>query len=77
MLDQNTQKIADGITGALRDRRDVAEVIAHALCQVAAAEGGIDVVVRNRPGSWEAGHVYRLMAGTVGEDGEDLDRFRA
>jgi hypothetical protein len=76
-MDANTRQAADAITNALDDGWDVGEFIAHALCHVAAdEEDGIDGVLRNRPGSWEAGHVQRLMAGTVGEDGEGLDHFR-
>lgn len=44
--------------------------------RVAAAEGGIDAVLRNRPDSWEAAAVRQLMAGTVGEDEEHLDGYR-
>lgn len=71
-----TDRVADAITEALDNGRDVAEFVAHALCQVAAAEGGIEEVLRNRSGSWEAGHVRSLMEGTVGPDGEGLDAYR-
>ena len=76
MTDTATHQAAAAITAALHEGQDVAEFLAHALCYVAAAEGGIDEVLRNRPGSWEAEHVRRLMAGTVGEDGEHLDGYR-
>lgn len=76
MTDTTTRQAVDAITAALREGRDVAEFLAHALCYVAAAEGGIEAVLRNRAGSWEAGHVRQLMAGTVGEDEEHLDHYR-
>ena len=77
MTDEATRQAVTAITTALRDGRDVAEFLADALCYVAAAEGGIDEVLSNRPGSWEAGHIRELMAGTVGEDGQGLDGYRA
>jgi hypothetical protein len=68
---------AGAIAAALDEGRDVAEFLAHALCTVAADRGGIEAVLRNRPGSWEAEHIRRLMEGTVGPDGEGLDMFRS
>ncbi|WP_405425539.1 hypothetical protein [Streptomyces erythrochromogenes] len=68
--------VAAAITEALHDGHDIAEFIAHALCQVAADEGGIEEVLRNRSGSWEAGHVRSLMEGTAGPDGEGLEAYR-
>jgi hypothetical protein len=75
-LDNATRQAVAAITTALNSRVDVAEFLAHALCYVAAAEGGIEEVLRNRPGSWEAEHVRRLMEGTAGLDGEHLDNYR-
>ncbi|MFC8790813.1 hypothetical protein [Streptomyces cinereoruber] len=72
-----TTRAADAIAEALRDGQDVAEMLAAALCQVAAAEGGTEEVLRNRPGSWEAGHLRSLMEGTVGLNGEVLEAYRA
>lgn len=71
-----TDRAAAAIAETLASGRDVAEFIAHALCQVAAQEGGIEEVLRNRSGSWEAGHVRSLMEGTVGPDGEGLEAYR-
>lgn len=76
-MDDRNSRAAAIITEALEDGVDVAEFLAHALCTVAAKEGGIEEVLRNRSGSWEAGHIRNLMEGTVGPNGEDLDRFRA
>ncbi|MEU3279243.1 DUF6303 family protein [Streptomyces antibioticus] len=75
-MDNLTRRAADVIAEALEDGRDVAEFLAHALCYVAAKEGGTEEVLRNRSGSWEAGHVRNLMEGTVGPYGEGLDGYR-
>ncbi|WP_042404445.1 DUF6303 family protein [Streptacidiphilus carbonis] len=74
--DQNSRRAAAAIAEALDDGVDVAEFLAHALCTVAAAEGGVEEVLRNRSGSWEAGHLRSLMEGTVGPDGEGLAAHR-
>jgi len=59
-----------------RDDPNLAErVVNGEITANAAAEGGIDQVLRNRPDSWEAGHVWALVAGTVGEDGERLSLY--
>jgi hypothetical protein len=74
--DEMMRQAVDAIAGALDEGIDVAEFLAHALCTVAADEGGIEEVLRNRSGSWEAGHVRNLMEGTVGPDGEHLAMYR-
>ncbi|KOU99099.1 hypothetical protein [Streptomyces sp. XY533] len=71
-----TSRVTDAIVEALRDGQDVAELIADALCRVAATEGGTEEVLRNRPGSWEASHIRSLMEGTVGPDGEGMEAYR-
>lgn len=76
MTDTATRQAVAAITAALTEGRDVGEFLAHSLCYVAAGEGSIGAVLRNRPGSWEAGLIRQLMAGTVGEDGEHLDAYR-
>lgn len=55
---------------------EVSSVLAVALARLAAELGSSAAVLANRPGSWEAGHVARLLAGTVGEDDEQLPAFR-
>lgn len=75
-MDDRNSRAAAAITDALDDGVDVAEFLANALCTVAAKEGGIEEVLRNRSGSWEAGHVRSLMEGTVGPDGEGLEMYR-
>lgn len=75
-MDDRNRRAAAAITDALDDGVDVAEFLANALCTVAAKEGGIEEVLRNRSGSWEAGHIRSLMEGTVGPDGEGLAMYR-
>lgn len=75
MTDLN-QRAAAVIAEALEGGVDVAAFLATALCTVAARKGGVEEVLRNRPGSWEAGHIRGLMEGTVGPYGEDLERYR-
>jgi hypothetical protein len=55
---------------------DVAETIARALARLAADLGSAAVVVGNRPGSWEAALITRLLAGTVGETDDDPGRYQ-
>lgn len=50
--------------------------LAGVLATVAACyENGSYALTAGRPGSWEAGHLARLLAGTVGEDDELLDHY--
>jgi hypothetical protein len=73
-MDATTRQAVDAITAALHEGRDVAEFLAHALCYAAATEeDGIEAVLRNRSGSWEAELVRRLMEGTAGDT---LDAYR-
>jgi hypothetical protein len=75
MNDLDRQAI-DVISSALESGVDVAAFLATALCAIAAREGGVEEVLRNRPGSWEAMHIRGLMEGTVGPYGEELGRYR-
>ena len=62
-------RIADLVQAALVvEGRDVAELVAYALVEVARREGGSEEVLRNRSGSWEAGLVRQLIEGTAGPD---------
>lgn len=71
------QMVAAGVRYWLASGYDVAEMLAHTLCTVAAGEAdGIDAITRNRPGSWEADHINGLIRGTAGEYGEHLDQYR-
>ena len=51
---------------------DFADWLAAVLARVAARAGSIETVLAGRPGSWEADLVRRLLAGTVGYDGQYL-----
>ena len=57
-------------------REDVAATVARALARLAAELGGSAAVLANRSGSWEAGHIRGLLAGTVGEDDEAMSDYR-
>jgi hypothetical protein len=58
------------------DVTDGAETISHLLATVAANLGGMHMLTEAGPGSWEADHVDRFLASTVGPDGEYLLQFR-
>ena len=52
--------------------------LAGVLATVAAGHAnGSHALTAGRPGSWEAGHLARLLAGTVGEDDEHLTDYAA
>jgi hypothetical protein len=71
-----TRAAVAAMTRAVDEERDFAEWVAIALARVAAHAGGIDKLTAGRPGSWEAGHVDRLVRGTVGDDA-DLPQWAA
>lgn len=52
----------------LRGGGDFSDWLATALARLAARNGGSDVLVAGRPGSWEAAGVVQLLRGTVGDD---------
>lgn len=53
MDDRSSRRAIAAIAEALDDGGDVAEFLAHARCTVAAQEGGVEEVLRNRSGSAE------------------------
>ena len=55
---------------------DFAGWLAATLARTAALVGGTEQLLAGRPGSWEAGLVRQLLAGTVGEDDEHLAQYR-
>ncbi|MCL2586091.1 MAG: hypothetical protein FWE35_26960 [Streptosporangiales bacterium] len=57
--------VVDAIVHAAGSGQDVAEWIACRLATAAQRLGGTEQVTVNRPGSWEASLVDRLLAGTV------------
>src|SRR5260370_31919031 len=56
--------------------QDVGEFTARGLARLAAVLGSSAAVTQNRPGSWEAEAIARLLASTVGPADEDLERYR-
>jgi len=68
-------QILAGLRTAHAAHEDVGETVARALAHLAAELGSGAAVLRNRPGSWEAGLVRQLLAGTVGEDDSQLPVF--
>jgi hypothetical protein len=68
---------ADALVAAIRTGvTDGAETISHLLATVAANLGGMHALTAGRSGSWEADHVDRFLASTVGPGGEWLLRYR-
>ena len=61
---------------AHQEHEDIGETVARALARLAAELGGTEALLSNRSGSWEAGHVRGLLAGTVGESDEYLPDYR-
>ncbi len=71
-----TQVVLDREQGRRELPADWAEFVAEALAGAAANVGSLDAALAGRPGSWEADLVQRLVAGTVGWDGEYLLEHR-
>jgi hypothetical protein len=68
---------ADALVAAIHAGvTDGAETISHLLATAAANLGGMHTLTATRPGSWEADHVDRFLASTVGADGEWVLRYR-
>jgi hypothetical protein len=66
------------IRRAVNTERDFPGWLAAVLATVAAGhEHGSHALTAGRPGSWEADHLGRLLAGTVGEDDEMLSHYAA
>jgi hypothetical protein len=63
------------LAGAHGAGQDVGEFVAAGLARLAALLGSSAEVTRNRPGSWEAEAVARLLASTVGPDDQDLPLY--
>lgn len=71
------QAAADALVAAIRAGvTDGAETMRHLLATAAANLGGMHTLTAARPGSWEADHVDRFLASTVGVDGEYLLEYR-
>jgi len=70
-----TEAATPAVLAVIAHGTDVAGWLAGVLAVVAAQLGSVDTVTANRPGSWEADLVHRLVAGTVGWDDEHLDDY--
>jgi hypothetical protein len=68
--------ILAALAAAHDEGQDIGEFVCRALGRLAAALGSSAAVISNRPGSWEAQAVARLLASTVGPDDEALDSYR-
>lgn len=71
------RRAAEAVLAAHQAGLDIAEWVAGVLARAAATLGSTEALLANRPGSWEAGHLRALLAGTVGEDDEYLPAYRA
>jgi hypothetical protein len=69
-----TEAATPAVLAVIAHGTDVAEWLAGVLAIAAAQLGSVDAVTENRPGSWEADLVHRLVAGTVGLE-ENLVHF--
>jgi hypothetical protein len=64
-----TSAAIDAITEAARTERDFGDWLSHVLAYAAARLGSTGALTAGRPGSWEAGHVRRLVEGPIPDDG--------
>ncbi len=71
-----TAAAVEALSAAHAGEHDFAGWLAAVLASVAARLGSVAALTAGRPGSWEAGLVDQLVAGTVGYEGEDLDAYR-
>jgi hypothetical protein len=72
-----TRQAVAAIRSAVRDEKSFPEWLASVLATVVSDhELGGYALISGRPGSWEAHLVWRLIAGTVGEDGGRLSQYR-
>jgi len=70
-----TDRAAAATLEADRDEHDFAGWLAGMLARTACELGSTDALTTQRPGSWEADLVQRLVKGTVGWDGECLASY--
>ncbi len=74
-MTETERRATEAVLAAHQAGLDIAEWVAGVLARAAATLGSTEALLANRPGSWEAGHVRRLLAGTVGEDDEYLPAY--
>ena len=67
-----TRQAVKAAARAVDAEHDFAGWLADVLARVAAIKGSSDALTAGRPGSWEAGLVEQLLAGTVGYGDEYL-----
>ena len=70
-----TRAAVEAVSQAAREEHDFAGWVAGVLASVAAEVGGTEQLLSGRPGSWKAGLVRALLAGTVGEGDEALAMY--
>jgi hypothetical protein len=68
--------VVEQMVAAAASGMDFAGWLAGALARAAARLGSTEALLAGRPGSWEAGLVRQILAGTVGEDDEYLAQYR-
>jgi hypothetical protein len=74
--DDRAARSGDLITEAARAEHDFGGWLGDVLARAAARVGSSEALLASRPGSWEAGLVRQLLAGTVGEADEILGDYR-
>jgi len=75
MDESYTERALTALGEAVTAEHDFPGWLAGVLARIAAAHGGSYALIAGRPGSWEAGHVERLVCGTVGWDDQDLAQY--
>jgi hypothetical protein len=70
-----TKVAQTAILAAVRDQRDFGGWLAGVLAGVAGELGSTSALTANRPGSWEADLVQKLVKGTVGWDDDLLKQY--
>jgi hypothetical protein len=73
---EHTTDALDALEVGYHAEHDFAGWLADVLARLAARYGSSAALVEGRPGSWEASLVLQLVQGTVGEDDDQLPRYR-
>ena len=68
MLPRAEALVLTGLTLAHGEHQDIGEFLGRVLSLLADSVGGTEAVLSNRSGSWEAGLIRQLLAGTRGDD---------
>jgi hypothetical protein len=75
LTEPDTTAAVSAVLEAHHCGQDVGEFTARVLAAAAAEVGGSEELLSNRPGSWEADLVRRLLRATVGESDEHLGDY--